>query len=148
MAKITIDEATKIVTTAQIRFAKGFARIDFARDTVLILDARTGAPLATCHPLEGAAEARKVALEARPPEPCEPAVPIGAPGRGYGGGRLSEAQEEWLQRAWANNPDIAPDKIGERFEKQFGRQISVERVLSRRPAANGKAWAADSATSI
>lgn len=122
--EITLDQNTKIVLTSQFAFRQAKDAddpVDLARDTVLIIDARTHRPVAACRPI-----ARTDRTAASPPESArEEARP--SPGR------LSDAQKERLARIWADNPGWGAQRVADEFARMYARTISIPTAESYRP---------------
>lgn len=125
MAKITVDDSSRLVSAADLAFSRrggrGKAPIDFARDHIVILDPATGRPVAECWPIEreaGAPPAQPVLAGVTPR-----ATDVGQ--TGVPAGPLSEGQRETLQRLWAEHPAWTVDRVGDAFQRATGRSVST-----------------------
>jgi hypothetical protein len=80
--------------------------------------------------VDGLLEARAARQQAAPAEPINPS---------WGGGRLSEAHKEKIERLWINGlPGRTGQRVAEEFLAQTGRRISADVAEKYRPEAPQK----------
>lgn len=133
---LTIDGHTRIVPLDRLA-GKHAVPIDFGRETILLVDPATLQPVAVCRPLS--------AMGIRAPDPSSrPAMTVpmkpnsgGGNGDGERLGRLTLDQRDDLAAMCRLDPTGAPDKIGEQFERKWGRSVSILTVKKYQDEAIG-----------
>lgn len=131
--RIVIDAHTRIVLADQVRLQQGkrHAPLDFHAGPVLVIDPATNRPVATITPVPGAPRPAPVAAATSTARSDAETASIG-------GGRMTDAQREGLERLIAENPKAPPTWIGEKFEAKYGRTIGIKTVVQYIEAHNAQ----------
>lgn len=145
--EITLDGSTKIVMADTLRIDRPRGEpLDFARDTILVVDPDTNRPVGLFRPVPGA-RAAQPAPKPEPtvrPEPARvpsmtPAVRVAPPPASVpvpNKGPLTEGQQEQIVRLWRLNPGRTVGWIGAEFARQTGRTLAPQTVEKYRPTDN------------